>query len=260
MSPEILLGTPFDLPTDLFSLGIVFSEIASRRLADDSHFARSAPRFGIDATEVRSRASPGCPPEFVDLALDCLNENPTERPLVKDVLERLRRIELEVLARPSELDDGHVGSVKFFTAGRRRGPAPRIPSFGVGIANDLRTGETNSLKEVHSESESDDEELMQAVMGLGSVDLGLEGGWGDGQSGKPPAILLSLYAYNPSPHPNFTTSFFKTLATDLKFQRTRPFSITTRPLSRSPHLVLFHRFLLHQTTVLLSYVRPQRVL
>ncbi|KAF8512251.1 hypothetical protein JB92DRAFT_3096855 [Gautieria morchelliformis] len=30
MSPEILLGTPFYLPTDFFSLGIIFSEIAAR--------------------------------------------------------------------------------------------------------------------------------------------------------------------------------------------------------------------------------------
>lgn len=194
MSPEILLGTPFDLPTDLFSLGVVFSEIASRKLADDTHFARSAPQFGIDPNEVRRRASPGCPEAFVDLALDCLKENPAERPLVKDVLERLRAIELEVLARPTELDEGHVGSVKFFTAGRRPVPVPRIPSFGMGVAKDLRGGESNGVKQVqaHSESESDDEELTQALLGLGNVDLGLGNGWGNAQSGKFSALPLSL--------------------------------------------------------------------
>ncbi|KAF8521335.1 hypothetical protein JB92DRAFT_2827911 [Gautieria morchelliformis] len=40
MSPEILLGTPYYLPTDLFSLGVVFSDIAARRLADDAQVSR----------------------------------------------------------------------------------------------------------------------------------------------------------------------------------------------------------------------------
>ncbi|KAF8464815.1 kinase-like domain-containing protein [Gautieria morchelliformis] len=204
MSPEILLGTPFDLPTDLFSLGVVFSEIASRRLADDSHFARGAPTFGIDPAEVRRRASPGCPQAFVDLSLDCLKENPAERPLVKDVLERLRRIELEVLARPTELDDGHLGTVNFFTPGRRPVAAPRIPSFGVGVANDLGGGKKSRAMEVHSESDSDDEELEQAVMGLESVDLELGNGWGDAQSATQPLINQST---SSEPVSRTTSSF-----------------------------------------------------
>jgi LIM domain kinase 1 len=174
MSPEILLGNPFDLPADLFSLGVIFAEIASRRLADDDHFKRSAPWFGVDEAEVRSRADKACPAGFVDLALECLNTEPEERPSVKDVLERLRKIELEVLARPSEVDDGHVGSVKFLTGGRRPGPAPRIPSFGMGVAKDVRAGNGKD-----DSDDSDDEDLMQAVMGLGTVDLGLGSGWSD---------------------------------------------------------------------------------
>jgi hypothetical protein len=34
MSPEIINGQAFDLPTDVFSLGIIFIEIMSRRLVD----------------------------------------------------------------------------------------------------------------------------------------------------------------------------------------------------------------------------------
>src|SRR5882757_1685357 len=69
MSPEILLGEEFDLPTDIFSLGIIFCEIASRKLADDNTFKRSAPSFAIDINEVRERASPGCPQAFIDLCI-----------------------------------------------------------------------------------------------------------------------------------------------------------------------------------------------
>jgi len=34
MSPEIINGLEFDLPTDVFSLGIIFIEILSRKLVD----------------------------------------------------------------------------------------------------------------------------------------------------------------------------------------------------------------------------------
>jgi len=38
LSPEILLGEEFDLPTDVYSLGVIFSEILARKLADDVTF------------------------------------------------------------------------------------------------------------------------------------------------------------------------------------------------------------------------------
>jgi hypothetical protein len=38
MSPEIINGLNFDLPTDVFSLGIIFIEIMSRRLVDSKTF------------------------------------------------------------------------------------------------------------------------------------------------------------------------------------------------------------------------------
>ncbi|KAF7795150.1 hypothetical protein EIP86_006298 [Pleurotus ostreatoroseus] len=178
MSPEILLGNEFDLPTDIFSLGVIYCEIVARKLAGDHTFKRSPPSFSIDPAEVRKLASPGCPPDFVQLALECLSEDPRARPTTRDILERLRVIETEVLARGSEADDVHVGSIKFMTGMRRPGAAPRIPSFGMGVGRDIRgNGHSNdtpapsSLASNHSSDEDSDEELMQAVMGLSKVDL-----------------------------------------------------------------------------------------
>ncbi|KIY61749.1 kinase-like protein [Cylindrobasidium torrendii FP15055 ss-10] len=156
MSPEIMLGDEFDLPTDVFSLGIIFCEIISRTLADDHHFKRAAPDFGIHTDEVHSLASSGCPAEFIDLAVDCCATAAADRPTTRDILERLRLIEMQVLARQDE--DSHVGSIKFLTGGKRPGPAPRIPSFGVGVGKDIRSS-------AMSTDESDDE-LMEAIEGL----------------------------------------------------------------------------------------------
>ncbi len=167
MSPEILLGYEFDLPTDIFSLGVMLAEIAARRLADETHFSRSAPSFTIDTDEVRRLASPGCPSEFTQLAADCLAEDPAARPTTRVILDRLRAIEAEVLARPEEAEM-HTGSIKFMTGNRRHPPVPRIPSFGEGIGKDIRASSTQGPQ--LSEEDSDDE-LSDAVSRLESVTI-----------------------------------------------------------------------------------------
>jgi LIM domain kinase 1 len=168
MSPEILLGDEFDLPTDIFSLGIIFCEIAARKLADERHFKRTAPTFGIDAEEVHRLASPGCPPAFILLCLNCLSGDPASRPTTRVILERLREIEADVLSRPSEADDLHVGSVRLMTGARRPVAGPRIPSFGMGVGKD--TQKSGDSAEDNSSDDSDDE-LLEAVVGLSKVDL-----------------------------------------------------------------------------------------
>lgn len=188
MSPEILMGNEFDLPTDIFSLGVILCEIASRKLANDYTFKRHPPSFGIDADEVRKLASPGCPPAFLTLCLDCVAEEPRSRPTTRDILERLRDIETEVLARPTEPDDAHVGSVKFLTGMKRPGAAPRIPSFGMGVAKDVKSADTSATSDDHSSDEDSDDELMHAVMGLSKVDL--QSAWSNAAQGEHLTMLV----------------------------------------------------------------------
>ena len=171
MSPEILLGNEFDLPTDIYSLGVIFCEIASRRLADDNTFKRSAPSFSIEEDEIRSRASPDCPPAFIQLCIDCMTNDPPKRPTTRVILDRLREIETEVQNRPSETDDPHVGTVKFMTGTKRPSPAPRIPSFGMGVGKDTATGSPRS----DYTSDDSDEETARAVEKLSKV--GLTSAW-----------------------------------------------------------------------------------
>ncbi|KAJ2921056.1 hypothetical protein H1R20_g16038, partial [Candolleomyces eurysporus] len=215
MSPEILLGEEFDLPTDIFSLGIIFCEIAARKLADDRHFKRGAPTFGVDADEVRKLASPGCPEDFLQLCLDCSSTEPSKRPTTRQILERLRAIEAEVLLRPAEGEDTNVGSVRFLTGGKRPALAPRIPSFGMGVGKDIR----GVAKEDSASSDDSDEELMEAVKRLSKVGLDgmqplLAGKNGEGSrysttvirqpsaASSAPSPLSSILTIRPSPDPN----------------------------------------------------------
>ncbi|KAJ3498601.1 hypothetical protein NLJ89_g10198 [Agrocybe chaxingu] len=171
MSPEILLGDEFDLSTDIFSLGIIFCEIGARKLADDHHFKRHPPTFGIDVNEVKKLMSAGYPEDFYQLCIDCCATDPKDRPTTRDILDRLRTIEAEVLSRPDEGADMHLGSVRFMTGGKRPTAAPRIPSFGVGVGKDIRSG---------TSTDESDEELMEAVMGLNGV--GLNSSWSESSS------------------------------------------------------------------------------
>ena len=175
MSPEILLGNEFDLPTDIFSLGVIFCEILARKLADDHTFRRTPPLFNIDEDEVRRLASPGCPPAFIQLALDCLAQVPSQRPTTREILDRLRVIEAEILARPSE-DDIHLGTVKFMSGMRRPGAAPRIPSFGMGV------GPHATSKPATADSDDSDDEFAAVVEGLSKIDL--QSAWSDNTDGK----------------------------------------------------------------------------
>jgi LIM domain kinase 1 len=178
MSPEILVGEEFDLSTDVFSLGVIFCEIAARKLADDHTFKRHAPTFALDPVEVRKLASPGCPKEFLELCIDCCKTDPKERPTTREILDRLRTIEAEVLARPSEGIDLHFGSVRFLSDiggfGKRHSAAPRIPSFGMGIMAGSKSGASTST----STADDSDEDLAEAVKGLSS--FGFSAAMGDG--------------------------------------------------------------------------------
>ncbi|KAN0136507.1 Protein kinase-like domain containing protein [Lactarius tabidus] len=232
MSPEILLGFEFDLPTDIFSMGVILAEIAARRLADDSHFARSAPSFTIDVDEVCTLANPGCPPDFIQLAVDCIAGEPSARPTTLVILDRLRAIEAEVLARPEEAEV-HTGSVKFMTGNRR---APRIPSFGEGIGRGIRSSSTQEPQ--LSEEESDDE-LSDAVSRLESVTI-IENGVplpsrlpdnGSGDSQQPLLATESSYS-------NYSTSVIRGHGQQSSYSTIDPLSsiLTVRasPITSNP--------------------------
>ncbi|KAK4684325.1 hypothetical protein P7C73_g5859, partial [Tremellales sp. Uapishka_1] len=161
MSPEILMGNDFGLPTDVFSLGIILVEIMSRRLVDSKTYTRMAPTFTPDPEEVRRRASAGCPPALVDLAQACCQEDPLSRPRMPEILSRLREIELQVLEHLSDVDGGeHVGSVKLVQHGGKRA----MPIFD-------QPGETTV--DVKEAGDDEDEAKMEeeALMTLAGLNL-----------------------------------------------------------------------------------------
>ncbi|KAF9191573.1 hypothetical protein BGZ51_007136 [Haplosporangium sp. Z 767] len=93
MAPEILLGEDFDCSVDVFSLGIVLAEMMARHVVDSEHFQRQPPDMSVSADEILFRAQPGCPIEFAELAIHCVQPLPENRPKLQQIVQRLTAIE-----------------------------------------------------------------------------------------------------------------------------------------------------------------------
>ncbi|KAK3819238.1 MAG: hypothetical protein JOS17DRAFT_357175 [Linnemannia elongata] len=93
MAPEILLGEDFDCSVDVFSFGVILSEMMARHVVDSQHFQRVAPDMGVSPDEILFRAQPGCPIELGELAIHCVQPLPENRPVLRQIVERLTAIE-----------------------------------------------------------------------------------------------------------------------------------------------------------------------
>jgi len=201
MSPEILLGLDFSLPSDIFSLGVIFAEIASRHLVDSTTFKRSIPSFTLDPEEVRSMASEGCPDRLIQLAIDCTQENPAHRPDMRKVLMRLRLCEQEIIAREeAEEAAAEAEHAQFYSVGsiraasslaavlgtrksnaagvpsRPNGP-PRLPSFqGQVQVGGNKTAAVGGEDEYEDEDDDDhaEKEVEEALAALEKVGVAVD--------------------------------------------------------------------------------------
>ncbi|KAK4048551.1 hypothetical protein OIV83_004719 [Microbotryomycetes sp. JL201] len=206
MSPEILLGEEFGLPTDVFSFGVILAELASRKLADQHTFARSLPTFGVSSDEVSRRASTQCPPDLVQLALACLDVVPKKRPTMLQILTRLRSIEKQVhdaeskglSLEPGSINSppGHgswnVGSVSFAGTSKKgnskRPQAPRLPSFEgrvqVGSVTASATLKSAPITHANEDSDDSDDEALLGLADYNTLDSNIA--WHDSLSNDDP--------------------------------------------------------------------------
>jgi len=89
MAPEILRGETYDFKADVFSFGIVLTEIITQKPPKSRSFAQG---FGLDFETFKTAVPPDCPPDFAVLALDCSHGEPEKRPSFREILPRLKMI------------------------------------------------------------------------------------------------------------------------------------------------------------------------
>ncbi|KAJ3169309.1 hypothetical protein HDU88_001109 [Geranomyces variabilis] len=126
MAPEIILGMDFDHRVDTFSYGVILCEIITMSTNAHQTFARETPYFGIDPASIHPIGDTPCPPDLLAIAVGCTDADAAKRPLLKDVLLRLRKLEAE-LTKDAAGPLPHLGVLG---SGDSLSPDARSPSMG----------------------------------------------------------------------------------------------------------------------------------
>jgi len=93
MAPEILLEDHYDNKVDVFSFGIVMTEMVTCQPPKKRDFDK---KLAFDVAAFKSSLPSECPPDFASLVIDCCKLNPADRPSFKDIVPRLRKIHNEM--------------------------------------------------------------------------------------------------------------------------------------------------------------------
>jgi hypothetical protein len=89
MAPEVIVGTPYGQPADIFSFGVTLTEMILRKKPEERH-PRNA--FDFEVEEFKQALPGDCPPEFSGLVLECCKYEPTQRPEAKVMVRGLKEL------------------------------------------------------------------------------------------------------------------------------------------------------------------------
>jgi hypothetical protein len=89
MAPEVIVGTPYGQPADIFSFGVTLTEMILRKKPEERH-PRNA--FDFEVEEFKQALPADCPPEFAGLVLECCKYEPSQRPEAKVMVRGLKEL------------------------------------------------------------------------------------------------------------------------------------------------------------------------
>jgi serine/threonine protein kinase len=91
VAPEVLTGGLLDEKSDIYSFGVVLSELDRCKLP----FSRKASRRqSVDGgTALKPKFRDDCPPEVLDIAQSCLQGGPADRPTAMELYYSLRQLQ-----------------------------------------------------------------------------------------------------------------------------------------------------------------------
>jgi len=99
MAPEVMCGDKYDEKADVFSFGIVMTELVTRKKPP---LRKPGNGFRFEADAFRQSAPPDCPAELIELACVCSEQLPENRPHFKDVLPKLKSLVSALESGPKE--------------------------------------------------------------------------------------------------------------------------------------------------------------
>jgi len=99
MAPEVMCGDRYDEKADVFSFGMVMTELVTRKKPP---LRKPATGFRFEVGPFQASAPPDCPKQFIELAIHCSEQMPENRPHFKDVLPRLKALVAELESKEKE--------------------------------------------------------------------------------------------------------------------------------------------------------------
>jgi len=98
-APEVMCGDRYDEKADVFSFGMVMTELVTRKKPP---LRKPATGFRFEVGPFQASAPSDCPKQFIELAIHCSEQLPENRPHFKDVLPRLKSLVAELEAKEKE--------------------------------------------------------------------------------------------------------------------------------------------------------------
>ncbi|OQS01836.1 kinase [Thraustotheca clavata] len=97
MAPEVLVDGHYTTSADIYSYGVIFSELdthelpfSDQRNASGNPLTDSVIMTKVMSGELRPSFRPECPSWFKELAMSCMNHDPTNRPTAMEIAYTLR--------------------------------------------------------------------------------------------------------------------------------------------------------------------------
>lgn len=95
MAPEVMCGERYDEKADVFSFGMVLTELVTRK---KPVLRKPATGFRFEPVPFRNSAPADCPPALIDLTILCSEQQPEKRPQFRDILPDLKNLVTELEA------------------------------------------------------------------------------------------------------------------------------------------------------------------
>lgn len=102
MAPEVSCGVRYDEKADVFSFGMVLTELITRK---KPALRTPAKGYRFQADAFKKIVPPDCPPELVELAILCAEQEPEKRPAFKDVLPKVKALQTRLEAEAAKAEE-----------------------------------------------------------------------------------------------------------------------------------------------------------
>ncbi|CAJ0831656.1 3724_t:CDS:2 [Entrophospora sp. SA101] len=91
VAPEILCGKTFTTSSDVYSLGIIMTELSSGKAPYEDRLCDSDLALSIVSTGLRPVFREATPEIFINLAIECLNPSPEKRPTAETIVSTVKK-------------------------------------------------------------------------------------------------------------------------------------------------------------------------